>query len=140
MCVKTIKSSLLTILLLSSCVAQQVNEGSGNLIGEIGIYEGNCMPGPGVKPCEPRPISATILITKLTKEYDEELLIKKLKSDVNGKYEVQLPPGNYSLFLLDGDKIVCTLIQCPSTCICHPFKISADSTTVIDANLDHANW
>lgn len=137
---KAIKSSFLTLLILSSCVAQQVSETKGTLKGTVGIYEGNCMPGPGRKPCEPRPISTQILITSLAEEYNETMLIARLESDEDGKYEAQLPSGNYSLFLVDGDKAVCTLIQCPTSCFCHPFKIVADSTTVIDANLDHAMW
>ena len=140
MCFKLIKSSFLTVLLLSSCVAQQVSEATGTIRGTIGIYEGNCMPGPGRKPCEPRPISTTILITTLTKSYDESLLIKKVESSEDGTYEAQLTAGEYSLFLMDGDEVVCTLIQCPNTCICQPFKIFADSVTVVDANLDHATW
>ncbi len=140
MYLKTIKSSFLIILMLSSCVAQQANETTGILKGTIGIYEGNCMPGPGVKPCEPRPISATILITSLAEEFNEDLLIRRLIANQEGKYEIKLPAGEYSLFLLDGEKVVCTLIQCPDKCICHPFKIVGDSITVIDANLDHATW
>ncbi|WP_436515820.1 hypothetical protein [Ekhidna sp. To15] len=137
---KIIKSSFLIILLLSSCVAQQANEAVGILRGTIGIYEGNCMPGPGVEPCKPRPISATILITSVSEEYNEDLLIKKLNSNQDGEYEVQLTVGEYSLFLMDGTDVVCTLIQCPDKCICHPFRIAQDSATVIDANLDHATW
>ncbi|MEP1033824.1 hypothetical protein [Ekhidna sp.] len=140
MYIKAIKSSFLTILLLSSCVAQQVNEATGILKGSIGVYEGNCMPGPGVKPCEPRPISTTLLITTLAKEFNVDLLIERLSSDDEGKYEIRLPAGNYSFFLMDESQVVCTLIQCPDTCICQPFTIVADSTTVVDANLDHATW
>lgn len=137
---KIIKFAVLSLFLFSSCIAQRANNASGILKGTIGVYEGNCMPGPGVKPCEPRPISNYILITSITENYDKELLVKRIKSDEEGLYEVSLPEGDYSLFLEDGDKVVCTLIQCPSTCICHPFKIVVDSTTVIDANLDHATW
>lgn len=126
--------------MLSSCVAQKVSEPTGTLKGIIGIYEGNCMPGPGVKPCEPRPISTTILITSLAKEFDEDLLIKRLTSSENGEYECHLPEGEYSLFLMDADEVVCAFIQCPDQCYCHPFKITKDSTTTADANLDHATW
>lgn len=137
---KTIKFTILFSFLLASCVAQKVSEPNGTLKGIIGIYEGNCMPGPGVKPCEPRPISTEVLITELSEKFYESLLIKQVKSDDEGQYETSLPPGTYSLFLKDEDKVVCTLIQCPDVCYCHPFKIVSDSTTVIDANLDHATW
>jgi hypothetical protein len=121
-------------------MAQKQEHKMGLLTGTIGIYEGNCMPGPGVAPCEPRPISATILITKLTEHFDWNLLVDSVKSNSDGIYTIKLQEGSYSLFLRDGEDFVCTLIQCPDKCICHPFNIVADSSTVIDANLDHATW
>lgn len=123
-----------------SCMAQKMDTNEGVLSGTIGLYEGNCMPGPGVPPCEPKPISTTILITQLAESFDEALLVKQLKSNEEGLYSTSLPVGQYSLFLKDGDEVVCTLIQCPDKCICHPFEIKSDSTTIIDANLDHATW
>ncbi len=137
---KTIKTFIFISLLAQSCVAQKATDPIGILKGVIGVYEGNCMPGPGRKPCEPKPIATEILITSVSKSYEESLLVKKVKSNKDGIYETNLPPGTYSLFLRDDDQVVCTLIQCPTTCICLPFKISNDSTTVIDANLDHATW
>ncbi|MEO9484264.1 MAG: hypothetical protein ABJG47_12485 [Ekhidna sp.] len=121
-------------------MAQPQQDTYGTLKGTIGVYEGNCMPGPGVKPCEPRPISTAVFISSLTETYTEELLVKQIQSNNDGTYEVLLPPGKYSLFLGDGDRVVCTLMQCPNTCFCNPFEIVKDSTTVIDAELDHATW
>ncbi len=138
--IKSIEFTILFSFLLASCVAQKVSEPNGTLKGIIGIYEGNCMPGPGIEPCVPRPISTGILITSIAEKYDESLLIKEVISNDDGEYETKLPPGTYSLFLKDNSKVVCTLIQCPDVCYCHPFKIVSDSTTVIDANLDHATW
>lgn len=140
MCNKIVKFSLLTIFLLSSCVAQQARKPTGILTGTIGIYEGNCMPGPGVEPCVPRPISTTVLITRLTENFEKDLVVKETKSKEDGSYSIELPEGTYSLFVKDGDKAVCTFVQCPSVCYCNPFQIVADSTTVIDAELDHATW
>lgn len=138
---KYLSNSLFFItVVISSCVAQKKDANTGLLTGTIGMYEGNCMPGPGVPPCEPKPIAATILITQLTEEFNKSLLVQEVQSNENGLYSIALPPGAYSLFLKDGDEFVCTLIQCPDKCYCHPFEIKADSTTTIDANLDHASW
>lgn len=133
-------SLLLLIFWINGCKAQQPVRVYGTLEGVIGLYEGNCMPGPGVTPCEPRPISTMILISKLTEKFNPNLLVDSIRSDTQGKYSIQLEAGDYSLFLRDGDQIVCTEIQCPDSCICHPFTIQSDSTTTIDANLDHATW
>lgn len=130
----------ITCLLSIACVGQKQEQNLGLLTGTTGIYEGNCMPGPGIPPCEPRPISTTIFITQLNEDFDWDLLVDSVRSNTDGTYSVELRAGSYSLFLRDDNSFVCDLIQCPDKCLCHPFKITADSTTVIDANLDHATW
>jgi len=131
---------LIFMLFAQSCIGQKNMAGYGDLKGMIGVYEGNCMPQIGVPPCEPNPISTTVLITQLSEDYQEGLLVDSVRSDKNGAYTVSLKEGTYSLFLRDGERVVCDLIQCPDQCYCQPFTITADSTTVIDANLDHATW
>ncbi|MEP0986785.1 hypothetical protein [Ekhidna sp.] len=140
MCNNISVALIFLITISTSCVGQKSDNESGILKGVIGIYEGNCMPGPGIPPCEPRPISTTVLITELSESFLEEKLISKIKSNDDGVYKMSLPPGNYSLFLMDEEKVVCTLIHCPDKCLCQPFTIVADSTTIVDANLDHAQW
>jgi len=139
----TNKSNILVVFccfLVVSCASQKVNSPSGVLQGTIGIYEGNCMPGPGVKPCEPRPISTKIYITELSEEYEEVKLVASTISNADGEYSINLPSGTYSLFLGDGNQIICDFVQCPDKCYCQPFTISPDSVTIVDANIDHASW
>ncbi len=112
----------------------------GTLKGIIGIYEGNCMPGPGIPPCEPRPISTTVYITQLSQNFEMKLMMDSVVSGTNGLYTIDLAPGTYSLFLKDENSVVCDYIECPEQCYCQPFEIKSDSITVIDANLDHATW
>ena len=131
---------LVLTLITLSCTAQKRFENYGELKGVIGIYEGNCMPGPGIPPCEPKPISATLYITQLNQDFQWGLLVDSVRSKSDGTYSIQLPEGSYSLFLRDENSFVCDVIECPDECYCHPFKISADSITVINANLDHATW
>ncbi|WP_424961543.1 hypothetical protein [Ekhidna sp.] len=132
--------ALVLILITSSCIAQKRFENFGELKGVIGIFEGNCMPGPGVPPCEPKPISTTVYITQLNQDFQWELLVDSVSSNDVGVYSIKLPEGSYSLFLRDENSFVCDVIECPDECYCHPFEIVADSTTVINANLDHATW
>lgn len=140
MCKSLSKVILFIAILSSSCVGQKVDKNYGTLKGTTGLLEGNCMPSPGVPPCEAKPSSTTILITELSENYVEGKLVKKITSDEEGQYEVSLPYGDYSLFLLDGEKVVCSVIQCPDKCVCQPFKIASDSTTILDVNLDRASW
>ena len=134
------RHSFLIVLLLASCALKQPQKATGILQGSTGIFEGNCMPVPGVKPCEARPISVTILITKPTKDFNNGLVVKRIVSDDEGTYQEELPAGSYSLFILDEDEVTCPLIQCPSECFCNPFSVVADSTTIMNANLDRASW
>ena len=131
---------LLLSLSLVSCRAQKNNLSNERLEGAIGIYEGNCMPAPGVPPCEPKPVATIIYITQLSEKFQKNLLIDSAGSAPDGSYAIQLSPGNYSLFLKDGDQVVCPVMQCPDQCYCSPFEIKADSITTVDANLDHATW
>ncbi|MEQ9405113.1 MAG: hypothetical protein RIM99_16095 [Cyclobacteriaceae bacterium] len=128
---------LLTIL---SCQALKGGTGYGSMAGTTGVFEGNCMPSPGVAPCKPRPVSTTVFITRKAKEFEWSLLIDSVVSDSNGLYNIRIFEGNYSLFLRDGNKIICTGYQCDPECHCSPVTIFADSVSLINLNLDHANW
>lgn len=98
------------------------------------------MPSPGQPPCEPSPISTTVYVTERSENFSMELLKDSVVSAKNGKYQISLPAGDYSLFLRDGNEIVCRSIRCDGPCLCMPFTITADSTTVLDPNLDRASW
>ena len=137
---KLVIQSIICIGLLFTCKAQEPKVGEGFLSGMIGIYEGNCMPGPEVPPFVPKPISTTVYITKLSEKFQEDIMVASVKAGSDGSYSIRLKKGTYSLFLGDGEDKVCDLIQCPDKCYCRPFEIKADSTTVINANLDHAVW
>ncbi|MEP2950265.1 MAG: hypothetical protein ABJO91_09635 [Ekhidna sp.] len=140
MCKNYYFSYLFFVVGLLSCVAQKPSQTSGTLKGTIGLYEGNCMPGPGVDPCEPKPISTMVYITKISEKFQLDLAVDSVQSKADGTYAIDLAIGTYSLFLRDEESIICDLIKCPNTCYCNPFKITIDSTTIVDANLDHATW
>lgn len=115
--------------------------GTGTLKGTIGIYEGNCMPGPGVPPCVPSPLSTTVFITEPSEDFSFGLLVDSTISDEEGNYQLNLQEGYYSIFLRDTASIVCELWSCPyGDCFCNPFRITNDSVTIMDVNIDHAVW
>jgi hypothetical protein len=131
---------LIIVSMLLFCSVKNFNIEQGIIAGQVGIYEGNCMPSPGVPPCKPSPISTTIFITQPSKTFHLNLLEDSVVSDANGHFNLILPIGNYSLFLRDGSIVVCDKMSCNTTCICSPFSIYTDSTTVLNPNLDHASW
>ncbi len=98
------------------------------------------MPSPGVPPCQARPSSITLLITSPSEEYASSKLVKKVTSSNDGDFEVELPPGNYSLFLLDEEDVVCPAMNCPDSCYCQPFEIISGKRTEVNPKLDKATW
>ena len=114
---------------------------TGTLQGKIGLYEGNCMPGPGVPPCIAGGLSTTVVISTPDNEFHWENLVDSTVSNSYGDYSIELEVGHYSLFLRDGDTIDCQGWSCPDgICVCHPFEIIKDSVTTLDANINHAVW
>ena len=130
----------LIIAVLFSCDKNNEPDSIGILQGTIGLYEGNCMPGPGVPPCEPSPISTTVAITEPSEHYHESLLVETTISASDGTFEISLTEGHYSLFILDGSEYICDFWTCPDDCYCTLFKITTDSVTIVNANIDHAVW
>jgi hypothetical protein len=134
---------LLFIILINLFSCNKDNEGKaenkkGTLKGTIELYYGNCMPGPGAPPCQTIPIATTLAITKPSYKFNLSLLIDSINSSGSGTFEIKLPEGNYSLFICDGSEFVCNKWSYTDNCYCRLFKIKQDSTTIVNAYLDHA--
>ncbi|MDD5173137.1 MAG: hypothetical protein PHG59_03290 [Patescibacteria group bacterium] len=120
----------------------------GTVFGNIGIYQGNCMPDPGRAPCSPKGLKTTVFITKPANKYSSDLLVSSAKTDENGYFESELEPGDYSLFIYDNlsgsnsDLYVCDRWSCPpgKECACMPFTIVAGERIRVDANINRAVW
>lgn len=138
--VASILKCILIFSVAQSCAAQKSPDITGTLQGVTGVFQGNCMPSPGQSPCQPSPISTTIYVTEQSEKFSIELLQDSVVSAENGKYKISLPAGSYSLFMRDGNEIVCRSIQCSGPCLCMPFTVAADSVTILDPNLDRASW
>lgn len=79
-------------------------EGTNTLEGKVSLVTGNCMPTIGVNNnCKHSFVSRNIYI----RESASGDLIKKVESDANGFYQVNLPLGTYSVFVEDGKKEYC---------------------------------
>lgn len=83
------------------------------LSGITYLLSGNCMPGAGGG-CNKKPISTTVLIYPLMNQNSSftgektPTLLTKIKSDRNGNYKVDLPPGTYSVYVDDNGKESCS--------------------------------
>ncbi|MFK7954412.1 MAG: hypothetical protein AB8B73_16285 [Ekhidna sp.] len=132
--------SLILGLFLFSCAVQKEKSELGILKGLIGIYEGNCMPSPGAAPCKPTPLKTTIFITEPSKNFEMALLIDSIETNSKGEFQMKLIPKEYSLFIKDGDDIICNGYKCKKECYCTPFLIVTDSITNVSANINKASW
>ena len=147
-------SILLIGVLLGACKKQPSNSSSGisspdssseisssgMLEGTVGVYEGNCMPSPTKPPCEPRPIEATVYVSKPIKEFEKALVLDSVQSNSEGKYSISLPAGKYSLFLKADGEITCSQLNCPSDCYCSLITIESGSRISKDLTIDRATW
>jgi len=87
-----------------------INQG---VYGKVVLYSGNCMPGAGG--CKTSSVSRSIYIRepvsmenmKSTYLKDKTTLVKTIESNNNGFYQVELPPGTYSVFVEDEGKEYC---------------------------------
>jgi hypothetical protein len=83
--------------------------------GSIVWKSGNLMPSPDREPVKAKPVQRELFVYELTNIAEATLQdgfytaivkskIKSVKSDINGKFCLDLPEGNYSLFVKEGDK------------------------------------
>ncbi len=138
------RSSLLiwlVLLLFTSCAMTLTHSANqGSLKGTVGLLEGNCMPSPNSPPCKPRPVEATLYITKPTKQFDQALLVDSVRSDAKGQFEIALDSGEYSVFAKYESEVSCAVFQCNPSCVCNPIKIVADSTSLLQVKIDKATY
>jgi|GEM_PF-1092853 len=89
---------------------------SQGIYGTISFTEGNCMPGPGPRDCSTCPVSRTVKIYRYTTNNDATRasnhvanfyerftteLVAETKSDANGFYQLTLPPGTYTMVVVE---------------------------------------
>lgn len=102
------------IALTLFCVVIPTNAQHQGITGKVEWVSGNQMPGPGKQYAKPIGIQREIWIyqavsvidTKSEGVFFSEInveLIKKVITRPNGKFKVKLPPGEYSLFIKEGN-------------------------------------
>lgn len=134
----------LTMLLASSC-EKTINEG---IYGTVKVRYGDWMPGStngGEKPlaCEVRAYEYFTLDdiggyrhADYPPEQMPKTLVASTNSDSKGRYQLSLPPGEYSVVLMEGDMCQITSVDAKGG-IC-PVTVTADKTTECNLILDCA--
>ncbi|MGM9506122.1 hypothetical protein ACS5NO_00280 [Larkinella sp. GY13] len=102
---------LLAFAIFTACKPSQTSKSFQGICGTVLFKSGNHMPGPDRPMPKGQPVVREVLIYELTKIDQTEAtddgfytkintrLIKKVKSDQDGKFCVSLPAGSYSVFV-----------------------------------------
>lgn len=110
-----------TVTIIISCSVAIINNQSQGITGWVVWLEGNLMPAIGDTKMEERlagrPIQRTLYIHEpATPQETEKVqdsgvfyseihsrLVKKVRTDDSGTFRIELPPGKYSVFVLEKD-------------------------------------
>jgi hypothetical protein len=139
------KNLLFVYSIITSCiVTHRPFQSKQGLAGTIYVQTGNHMPSPGRKLGPGKPLSATIFIYRLTKRdqavvtgtYFDQIqtqLAGKTKSDGNGAYFIELPPGHYSVFADDGGHLYANNFDGMGNI--NPVEVKKDSISKLDITI-----
>lgn len=112
---------LLAFTLFIACKPSQSKTSFQGICGTVLFKSGNHMPGPDRPQPKGQPVVREVLIYELTKIDQTEAtddgfytkintrLIKKVKSDKDGKFCVSLPAGSYSVFVQEEKSLYANL-------------------------------
>lgn len=100
---------LLLMPFLQPSSPQKIKQG---ICGNILLKQGNQMPGPGRMPSVPQPVKREVAIYKLTHVNEvksagtfftgiKTACVAKVSSNAKGYFEVALPVGQYSVFVVE---------------------------------------
>jgi hypothetical protein len=101
---------------VSSIIGHQLQPVKQGIAGRVYLKTGNNMPAPGQKINAGKPVSTLILVYELTTRDEatengihytnlKTKLIAKGQSNTDGYYTIALPPGSYSVFVMDNNQL-----------------------------------
>ena len=117
------------------------------ICGSIVWKSGNMMPSPDREPVKAKPIQRELCVYELTNIAEATLQngfytaivkskIKSVKSDADGKFCLDLPEGEYSLFVKEGDKgLYANSFDGKGNIF--PVKVSKDKVSIIVFMVDY---
>lgn len=117
------------------------------ICGSIVWKSGNLMPSPDRESVKAKPIQRELFVYELTNISEATLQdgfytavvkskIKSIKSDVEGKFCLELPEGEYSIFVKEGDKgLYANSFDGKGNIF--PVKVSKDNVSLIIFTVDY---
>lgn len=142
---------LISILFLSGCINQKNSLGDQGIIGEVRWIEGNLMPAIGdtsyIERAKGIPIERDIYIFKAVKQEDAVSaggtfyksingeLVYRLESKRDGTFKVNLPPGKYSIFVMEKDGYFANIFDGDN--YINPVTVQANNFTEIQIQVNY---
>jgi hypothetical protein len=117
------------------------------ICGSIVWKSGNLMPSPDREPVKAKPVQRELFVYELTNIAEATLQdgfytavvkskIKSVKSDAEGKFCLELPEGEYSLFVKEGDKgLYANSFDGKGNVF--PVKVNKDKVSIIVFTIDY---
>ncbi len=139
-------SAVLSLFLIIGCGSSNGQTQDQGIKGKVLLLEGNVMPGPDRKKPAGQPVVRTLHIYKvllessLEKEGDfyvlpEQAPVKVIKSDAEGKFSVDLPPGTYSLLSKEKQGLYANLFDGQGHI--YPVEVQAGKYTEVVFKIDY---
>jgi len=132
----------------NSITKQIVVKGKGTVKGIVTIISGNCMPSPPIvinpslppsySACQTTTIQTKVVITSKAKSYNPDLLILSTYSSDDGTYQIELPEGEYSLFVINTTDFDWEYWSESNNG--WNFTITKNKITNLDININNAVW
>ncbi|MBC7892238.1 MAG: hypothetical protein H7Y12_08505 [Sphingobacteriaceae bacterium] len=143
---KTLPLLLLFLTIATTTFAQKF---IGTLRGTVVFKRGNLMPGPNRPQAKGQPVKRELQIYELTKmaqatprsdvfyESVKTKLVKKVRSDSQGRFRVSLPAGTYSVFVLEpGKGLYANVFDGEMNAL--PVDVKAGKTTTVEVEINYA--
>ena len=111
------------------------------ITGIVYLKQGNQMPSPGRKISPGKPVSRTVFVYCLTQreqastsgtyfDHIQTKLIAKASSNTEGVYAIALPPGKYSVFVEDNNRLYANNFDGKGNI--NPVEVKKDSVSKLD--------
>ena len=141
----------LGLSMLLACVSQRKSASGQGIVGEVRWLEGNLMPTIGDTTYAARakgiPVKREIHIYKAVKTEDTKVedgtfftkvnsaMVKKIKTDREGRFRISLPSGRYSVFVLEEDRLFANIFNGDN--LINPVTVEPGNYTEIQISINY---
>lgn len=129
----------------AACGAGGAGGATAALTGEVVLISGNCMPmmckaPPCATSCRRQKVARDVLLLPRTQsgEVRAEDAVARTAADDGGVFLLRAPPGDYSVFVLDGGEMFCSRADGKGARC--PLSLESGATLSVQLQVDRAVW